>query len=92
MKHIILVNPVAGNKKGIKYGNVIKKLLIKNNIPSEMYISEFKGHLTKISKELSSKETCRFYSIGGDGSLNEIVAGITKTDSEIVVIASGTRK
>ena len=63
MKHIILVNPVAGNKKGIKYGKIVQKLLNKHNIDSKMYISKYKGHLTILAKELSSKDICRFYSI-----------------------------
>lgn len=63
MKHIILINPVAGNKKGIKYGNIVKKLLKKHNIDANIYISNYKGHLTTLAKDLSSKETCRFYSI-----------------------------
>lgn len=90
MKHIILVNPIAGNKKGNKYALIIQKLLKKNNIDSEIYESQHKGDLTNIVKDLSSKETCRFYSIGGDGTLNEIVTGIIGSDSEIVVLAGGT--
>lgn len=90
MKHIILVNPVAGRKKGKKYGLRIQQLLSKNNILSTIYISEYETHLTKIAKELALQEKCRFYSIGGDGTLNEIIQGIMNTDSEIVVTACGT--
>ena len=90
MKHYILVNPVSGNKKGLKHGIVVKKLLKKFNIEATIIVSEFPKHLTKIVKKLSSKHTCRFYSIGGDGTLNEIVSGIIGTNSEIVVVPCGT--
>ena len=63
MRHIILVNPVEGNKKGIKYGTIVKKLLKKNNIDSEIFISKYKGHLVEITKKLTDENTCRFYSI-----------------------------
>lgn len=90
MEHIILVNPIAGRKKGEKYAIRIQKLLEKYNISSSIHVSKYPKHLTLIAKELSSKNKCRFYSIGGDGTLNEIMQGIIGTDSEIVVTACGT--
>lgn len=73
MKHIILANPVSGNHKGVKYASIIQKLLKKYNINSDIIYSKYKGHLTKITKELTQKDTCRLYVVGGDGSLNEVV-------------------
>lgn len=90
MKHYILVNPVSGNKKGLKYGIVVKKLLKKYNIDATIVVSEYPKHLTKLAKKLSSKHHCRFYSIGGDGTLNEVATGVIGSNSEIVVIPCGT--
>lgn len=90
MEHIILVNPIAGTKKGEKYAIRIQKLLEKYNIESSIHVSKFPKHLTILAKQLASKNKCRFYSVGGDGTLNEIMQGVIGTDSEIVVIASGT--
>lgn len=90
MKHYILVNPVSGNKKGLKQGIVVKKLLKKYDIDATIVVSEYPTHLTKISKKLSAKQDCRFYSIGGDGTLNEVISGIIGTNSEVVVIPCGT--
>ena len=73
MRHIILANPVSGNKRG-------KKIALRVRI----------GELKTLAQDFSSKEKCRFYTIGGDGSLNEVVSGIIGTDSEIVVIPCGT--
>ena len=55
-----------------------------------MIISKQKGELTDIAKKLSSKEKCRFYSVGGDGTLNEVVSGVIGSSSEIVVVPCGT--
>lgn len=90
LEHIILVNPIAGRKKGEKYAIRIQKLLQKNNITSSIHVSKHPEHLTKLAKEFSSNNKCRFYSVGGDGTLNEIMQGIIGTDSEIVVTACGT--
>ena len=76
MKHYIMVNPAAGNKKGLKRGITIKKLLNKYNIDSTIVVSEHPGHLTELALQLSRKHKCRFYSVGGDGTLNEIISGM----------------
>lgn len=90
MKHVILVNPTSGNKRGLKYGVVIQKLLKKNNIYSEIILSEHPKHFTEITRNLSSKSKYRFYCVGGDGTLNEVVSGMINTNSEVVVIPCGT--
>jgi YegS/Rv2252/BmrU family lipid kinase len=90
MEHVIIVNPVAGRGNNLKYGLRIQKLLKKYNIDSTIFLSEYPGHITEYVKELSKSNTYRLYSVGGDGTLNEIVTGIIGTDSEIVVVPCGT--
>lgn len=90
MKHYIMVNPAAGNKKGLKRGITIKKLLNKYNIDSTIVVSEHPGHLTELALQLSRKHKCRFYSVGGDGTLNEIISGMIGSSSDIVVVPCGT--
>ena len=90
MDHYILANPFSGRKKGEKKAIVVKKLLNKNNIEAKIIMSEYPKHLTEVTKKLSSNNHCRFYVIGGDGTLNEAISGIIGTDSEIVVIPGGT--
>lgn len=90
MKHIIMVNPVSGRKKGYKHAVVVQKLLKKYNIEAEIISSNYSGELKEMACEISHKENARFYCIGGDGTLNEIVSGIVNTDSEIVVLPCGT--
>ena len=90
MKHYILVNPASGKGKSLVTAKRVKALLEKHNIKSTIIVSEYPKHLTKVAKELASKSKCRFYSVGGDGTLNEVASGIAGTSSEIVVIPSGT--
>lgn len=90
MKHIIVVNPVSGRKKGVKYAVAIQTLLKKNNIHSSIFISKYSGHILHEITELVAKDTYRFYCVGGDGTLNELVSSVVYTDSEIVVIPGGT--
>lgn len=90
MRHIIIVNPIAGRGNNLKYGIRIQKLLNKNNIFAEIFVSEYAGHITEYTKYVSHNETCRFYSVGGDGTLNEVVTGIIGTESDIVIVPCGT--
>ncbi len=90
MKHYIIVNPAAGNGKAIKKSKAIYKILLKNNIESTIIISKYEGNITEAIEKFSKKEKCRFYCVGGDGTLNEVVKGIIGTDSEIVVVPAGT--
>lgn len=90
MKHLILANPMSGNKRGIKHAHIIQKLLNKNNINAEILISEHPKYFTKKVKYLVQNEQYRFYSIGGDGTLNEIISGLIGSNSEVVVIPCGT--
>ena len=85
-----MVNPVSGRKKGYKHGIIVQKLLKKYGVDSEIFVSEFSGHLREKAFEMSHKEDVRFYCIGGDGTLNEIASGIVNTNSEIVVLPCGT--
>lgn len=90
MKHVILANPMSGKKRGIKYANRIQKILKKNNINATIIFSKYPKYFTEVAKEIANTEKTRFYSIGGDGTLNEIVSGIIGTSSEIVIIPCGT--
>ncbi|MCX8074748.1 MAG: diacylglycerol kinase family lipid kinase [Clostridia bacterium] len=90
MKHIICINPVAGKGKNEKFGIRIQKILKKYGIDSEIIVSKYSGHITELTKEYSKKQTCRFYSVGGDGTLNEIVSGIIGSESDIVIVPCGT--
>lgn len=90
MRHEIMVNPVSGKKRGSIYAKRVKSLLLRHGIEANIFESEYSGHLREHAKEVSSIEKTRFYSLGGDGTLNEIVSGIVGTDSEIVVMPCGT--
>ena len=90
MKHYIVVNPISGNGRGLKKAEIIQNILKKYKIESKIIQSKFKGYIEEEVRKLASKGICRFYSVGGDGTLNDIATGIIGTESQIVVAPCGT--
>lgn len=91
MKHIFIVNPAAGKGKSLELVPFIQECF-KTREEDELVIeiTKYPGHAAEIAKEYASAEECRIYSIGGDGTVNEIVNGIAGTSSAIGVIPTGS--
>lgn len=90
MKHLFIINPAAGKGKALKLIPHIKNIF-KNR--EEEYIIEVtnkEGHATLIAKEYSLKEDYRIYSVGGDGTLNEVLNGMAESSCTLAVIPGGS--
>jgi YegS/Rv2252/BmrU family lipid kinase len=76
----VIINPNAGNGKGKKDWNRIADILKNNGIQFKVKPTERKGHATEFTRELIAEGYRKIISIGGDGTLNEIVNGIFTQD------------
>jgi len=78
MKHLFIINPIAGGKKN-RSGEtieIIKEFTKSLNEPYEIYITkERMDACRKIIEEAESAEDLRVYACGGDGTLNECANG-----------------
>lgn len=90
MKHLFIVNPIAGKGKSLDYIPKIKEYFSTKNDPFFIEVTEYPRHATKLVKEHVSKDKYRVYSIGGDGTLNEVLNGIVGSDSSLAVIPTGS--
>jgi YegS/Rv2252/BmrU family lipid kinase len=70
-----VVNPNAGNGKGKKDWDRIFDLFEKNNIQLNVKFTEKKGHAIDFTREAIKEGFRKIISVGGDGTLNEIVNG-----------------
>ncbi len=93
MKHIFIINPVAGKGKAVatiegKINDVCRKL----GVDYEIYITEAAGAALKYTKKrASSGEELRFYACGGDGTLYEVVNGAFGfPNAQVAVIPLGS--
>lgn len=89
MKHIFIVNPISGKGKTLKAVDRIKKVCEEENLDYEIYFTEYPKDATKIARKYRfTKNT--IYSVGGDGTLNEVLNGIVGTKNLLGVIPAGS--
>lgn len=75
-----IVNPNAGNGKGQKDWSRINDLLKKNGIVTTVNFTGKKGDAIELTRKAIGDGFRKFISVGGDGTLNEIVNGAFKQD------------
>ena len=89
MKHIFIVNPVSGGGKALKIVQNINKVCIEKGFEYEIHFTEKAGDATKIAKKYRFSQNV-IYSVGGDGTLNEVVNGIVGSKNMLGVIPCGS--
>lgn len=77
---IVLVNPNAGTRKGIKDWDKIRYHLEKAKIQHKYITTEKKEHAVSITKAKINAGYRKFLIVGGDGTLNEVINGIFTQD------------
>jgi YegS/Rv2252/BmrU family lipid kinase len=90
MNHLFIVNPVAGKGKALRFVKRIQREAKKVLEDFSLKITHYPGHATEIAREFVKKGPCRIYSVGGDGTLNEVVNGMAGSSSSLAVIPAGS--
>ena len=81
--YYFIVNEHGGSGKAKKTWNTVKRLMRENNIEYKAWKSEGEGHATKLVKrilETENEEEMRLVVVGGDGTFNEALNGISDFD------------
>lgn len=90
MKHIFIINPIAGKGKAITFKDKIHELFKDSDEPYEIIVTEECGQAINKVRDIVEKEDCRIYSIGGDGTLNEVLNGMVGSNSSLAIIPAGS--
>lgn len=86
----IVVNPSAGGYSDSVLSNT-KHFLKKNGIEPKIYFTKFEGDATFIASDICDKSTKPLIAIfGGDGTINEVINGISHPNVTLAVLPSGT--
>ena len=77
MEHIFIINPVSGTSNPeITLTPAIQKAANELNVSYQIILTEYPGHAKEIAENYAKTgKEIRFYACGGDGTLNEVVAG-----------------
>ena len=91
MTHLFIINPAAGSRDRTKqYSETIHEICGKRGLNYRIEVSGAPGECTRIAREAAeSGEKYRIYACGGDGTLNEVVAGGAGFDNVAVTVFSG---
>ena len=91
MKHLFIINPAAGSyNRTDEYSEVIHKICRARKLSYEVRVSTAPGEAIRLAREAASTgEEIRIYACGGDGTLNEVVAGAAGHDNAAVTVFSG---
>ncbi len=94
MRHIFIINPVAGNKpQKENFYSEILDICRKSDIDPLVFISEYPGYEKEMTEKICAlfpNEFLRFYSVGGSGTLVNIISGIKDfTRTEVACYPTG---
>ena len=91
MKHLFIINPAAGSFDRTRtYTEIIEKACSARGLCYEIAVSGAPGECTRLTREAAlTGEELRVYACGGDGTLNEVVAGAAGFSNVAVSVLSG---
>jgi len=90
MDHVFIINPVAGRGKALKFVSEIRSYFKGENAKYTVKVTKYPRHATEIAREYARKGAKRIYSVGGDGTLNEVVNGLVGEKSSLGVLPGGS--
>ena len=91
MTHLFIINPAAGSRDRTKqYSEAIHRICGERGLDYRIEVSAAPGECTRLAREAAQTgEAYRIYACGGDGTLNEVVAGAAGFDNVAVTVFSG---
>ncbi len=89
MLHLFIINPAAGSRdRTEEYTRKIKSVC--KELDYQIAVSQCPGDCTRIAREAAETgQDVRLYACGGDGTLNEVVAGAVGYKNAAVTVFSG---
>lgn len=86
----VIVNPNSGNGKGLPVQKKVQEYLESRGIAAHFYFTEKAGDAREMAKNLVPETVKVLGMIGGDGTYNEVLNGMTPGAYPLAVIPAGT--
>ena len=88
-RSLLIVNPEAGSRSTMKALPDIERLLQARNTEFEFHFTKERGHATELVKQVGSGFDV-IVSVGGDGTINEIINGMPDLNKPMGILPIGT--
>ena len=85
-----IVNPFSGGGKTKGIGEKIQTYLDHNQFEYTVQFTEAPGHATQLAKAATSSKHSIIVAVGGDGTVNEVAAGLINSDKIMGIIPAGS--
>jgi len=79
---VFIINPASGNGKAKEYFTTIQSIFSNHKIEFKYAFSDYHKHVYSLVPAFIRNGYRKFIAVGGDGTLNEILNSIIKTDKE----------
>lgn len=88
---VLIVNPKAGRGKAARFAQKAQKILDIKGMKYKIEYTQYPGHASEIARRYVAQNNNEYvFSLGGDGTLNEITNGIVGTKAVLVNIPTGS--
>lgn len=90
MKTLCIINPIAGRGRAYRSYQRIRPHMA---VIYPQYKAEFtqgEGHAASLAREAAERETDLVITMGGDGTVHEVINGLAGTNTALAVLPSGT--
>jgi diacylglycerol kinase (ATP) len=85
--HLFIVNPAAGKGTGARIITPLEALILRSGLQCRIVQTEGPGHATALAKSATESVVV---SVGGDGTVNEVVNGLIGTEKSMGILPSGS--
>jgi YegS/Rv2252/BmrU family lipid kinase len=90
MRILFIVNPISGVGKQKTVEQLVEARLDRIKFASEITYTQFAGHATKISFDASVEGIDVVVAVGGDGTVNEVAAGLVGSSTAMGILPAGS--
>lgn len=90
-KHLVfIINPKSGTDREKAIQQAIDTTLDREQFTYEIQHTEYAKHGTKLAADAAASGAYAVVAVGGDGSVNDIVAGLAGTNTALAIIPKGS--
>jgi diacylglycerol kinase (ATP) len=91
LKHLVfIVNPRSGVDRQKAIAEAIEQRLDKTKFSYEIAHTQRAGHGTELAREFAAKGAFAVVAVGGDGSVNDVAAGLVGSETALAIIPKGS--